>query len=214
MKKHSIIGVYTDFKKCYFQNRIYQYILVNTSICIVYAPFKFINTPLVHFESFAFCLAPPTSLNSTLLTCMPVSLHSFFRCLNGQTRTTQAWLATPKLFNQVYTGIYLNKRDITEYRLEYSKDACRYLGLFGDHIVQSVLYCYTVTPRCCIKLTLSESTAKESCWLSTQDWRQCGKGTRLSTVVADTSMITLSTAYPSHFQYKCVYTYIYLYIAV
>jgi hypothetical protein len=67
---------------------------------------------------------------------------------------------------------------------------------------------------CCIKLTLSESTAKESRWLPTQDWRQCGKGTRLSTVVADTSMITLSTAYTSHFQYKYVYTYIYLYITV
>ena len=70
-------------------------ILVYTSICIVYAPFKFINTPLVHFESFVFRLAPPTSLNSTLLTCMPVSLHPFFSCLNRQ--TTQAWLTTPKL---------------------------------------------------------------------------------------------------------------------
>ena len=57
-------------------------ILLYTSLYIVYALFKFITTPQVHFESFAFRLAPPTSLNSTLLTCMPVSLHPFFSCLN------------------------------------------------------------------------------------------------------------------------------------
>ena len=72
VKKHSIMGVYTNFEKCYFQNRIY----------IVYALFKFITTPQVHFESFVFRLAPPTSLNSTRTTFMPVSLHHFFSCLN------------------------------------------------------------------------------------------------------------------------------------
>ncbi len=29
VKKHSIIGVYTDFKKCYFHNWIYEYILLS-----------------------------------------------------------------------------------------------------------------------------------------------------------------------------------------
>ena len=53
-------------------------ILVYTSINIVYALFKFITTPQVHFESFAFLLAPPTSLNSTRTTFMPVSMHPFF----------------------------------------------------------------------------------------------------------------------------------------
>ncbi len=61
-------------------------ILVYTShgICIVYTLFKFITTPQVHFASFASRLAPPTSLNSTLVTFMPasVSLHPFFSCLN------------------------------------------------------------------------------------------------------------------------------------
>ncbi len=57
-------------------------IQVYTSICIVYALFKFITTPQVHFESFSFRLALPTSLNRTLMTFMPVSLHSFFSCLN------------------------------------------------------------------------------------------------------------------------------------
>ena len=142
---------------------------------------------------------------------MPVILHSFFSCLNRQTRTTQAWLATPKLFNQVYTGIYLNKRDITEYILEYSKDACRYLGLFRDHIVPSVLYCYTQVLHQAGLVNskgkpLVTNTRLEAVWKRLAD--------RLSTVVADTSMITLSTAYTSHFQYKYVYTYIYLYITV
>ena len=57
-------------------------ILVYTSINKVYALFKFITTPQVNFESFAFLLAPPTSLNSTRTTFMPVSLHPFFCCLN------------------------------------------------------------------------------------------------------------------------------------
>ncbi len=57
-------------------------ILLYTSICIVYTLFKFITTPQVHFASFAFRLAPPTSLNCTLVTFMPMSLHPFFSCLN------------------------------------------------------------------------------------------------------------------------------------
>ena len=57
-------------------------ILVYTSINIVYALFNFITTPQVHFESFVFLFAPPTSLNSTRTTFLPVSMHPFFSCLN------------------------------------------------------------------------------------------------------------------------------------
>ena len=57
-------------------------ILVYTSLYRVYALFKFIITPQVHFESFAFRLAPPTSLNCTLTTFMPVRLHPFLSCLS------------------------------------------------------------------------------------------------------------------------------------
>ena len=52
-------------------------ILVYTSICIVYAlfKFKFFTTPQVHFESYdSSRLAPPTSLNSTLMS------HDFHAC--------------------------------------------------------------------------------------------------------------------------------------
>ena len=75
-------------------------------------------------------------------------------------------------------------------------DACRYLGLFGDHIVPSVLYRYTQVLR---RADLVNSKGKplvtnarlEAVWKRLAD--------RLSTVVADTSMITMSTAYASHF---------------
>ena len=57
-------------------------IRVYTSINIVYVLFKFITTPQVHFESFAFLLAPLTSLNSMRTTFMPVSMPPFCSCLN------------------------------------------------------------------------------------------------------------------------------------
>ena len=74
--------------------------------------------------------------------------------------------------------------------------ASRYLGLFGDHIVPSVLYRYTQVLR---RADLVNSKGKhlvtnarlEAVWKRLAD--------RLATVVADTSMITLSTAYASHF---------------
>jgi hypothetical protein len=74
--------------------------------------------------------------------------------------------------------------------------SCRYLGLFGDHIVPSVLYRYTQVLR---RADLVNSKGKplvtnarlEAVWKRLAD--------RLATVVADTSMITLSTAYASHF---------------
>ena len=83
--------------------------------------------------------------------------------------------------------------------------------MFGDQIVPSVLYRYTQVLR---RADLVNSKGKplvtnarlQAVWKRLAD---C-----LSTVVADTSMITLSTAYTSHFQYKYVYTYIYLYITL
>ena len=85
----------------------------------------------------------------------------------------------------VYAGIYI-----------FTYDACRYLGLFGDHIVPSVLYRYTQVLR---RADLVNSKGKplvtnarlEAVWKRLAD--------RLSTVVAYTSMITMSTADASHF---------------
>ena len=73
---------------------------------------------------------------------------------------------------------------------------CRYLCLFGDHIVPAVLYRYTQVLR---RPDLVNSKGKplvtnarlEAVWKRLSD--------RFATVVADTSMITLSTAYASHF---------------
>ncbi len=61
-------------------------VLVYTSICIVYAQFKFINTPLVHFKSFAFLPGPCAADESQLHT---FDLHAcelaFFLQLPQQT---------------------------------------------------------------------------------------------------------------------------------
>jgi hypothetical protein len=72
----------------------------------------------------------------------------------------------------------------------------RYLGLFGDHIVPAVLYRYTQVLR---RPDLINSKGKplvttariEAVWKRLAD--------RLATVVVDTSMITMPTAYASHF---------------
>ena len=74
--------------------------------------------------------------------------------------------------------------------------ASRFLGLFGDHIVPAVLYHYTQVLR---RPDLLNSKGKplvttarlEAVWKRLSD--------RLATVVADTSMITMSTAYATHF---------------
>ena len=63
---------------------------VYTSMGIVYALFKFITTPKVHFELFSFSLAPTTSLSCTHIAFTPVSMHPLFVLL------TQAWLAQPQ----------------------------------------------------------------------------------------------------------------------
>ena len=72
----------------------------------------------------------------------------------------------------------------------------RYLGLFGDHIVPAVLYRYTQVLR---RPDLLNSKGKplvsnerlEAVWKRLSD--------RFSTVVVDTSMIIMSTAYAAHF---------------
>ncbi len=72
----------------------------------------------------------------------------------------------------------------------------RYLGLFGDHIVPAILYRYTQELR---RPDLVNSKGKplinkgslKTVWTRLAD--------RLSTVVADTSMFTISSAYTTHF---------------
>ena len=72
----------------------------------------------------------------------------------------------------------------------------RYLGLFGDHIVPAILYRYTQVLR---RPDLLSSEGKplitkarlETVWTRLAD--------RLATVVADTSMITISPEYAGHF---------------
>jgi hypothetical protein len=71
-----------------------------------------------------------------------------------------------------------------------------YLGLFGDHIVPDILYRYTQVLR---QPDLISSNGKpfvtkarlERVWTRLAD--------RLATVVADTSMITISPEYAGHF---------------
>ncbi len=73
---------------------------------------------------------------------------------------------------------------------------CRYLGLFGDHILPAVLHHYTQVLR---RSDLLNSKGKplvttarlEAVWKRLSD--------RLATVLAYTSMIPMSTAYASHF---------------
>ena len=89
------------------------------------------------------------------------------------------------LYVPVYTHIYL---DVLV--------PCRYLGLFGDHIVPAVLYRYTQVLR---RSDLLNSKGKPLVTTARLEavWKRLAD--RLSTVVADTSMITMSTAYAAHF---------------
>ena len=72
----------------------------------------------------------------------------------------------------------------------------RYLGLFGDHVVPAVLYRYTQVLR---REDLVNSKGKplltnarlEAVWKRLSD--------RFATVVADTSMITMTPEYAAHF---------------
>jgi hypothetical protein len=83
-----------------------------------------------------------------------------------------------------------------------TNDIFRYLGLFGDHIVPAILYRYTQILRRPDLLTskgkpLVTKARLEIVWTRLAD--------RLSTVVADTSMITISPEYAGHFYDMPVY---------
>ncbi len=71
----------------------------------------------------------------------------------------------------------------------------RYLGLFGDHIVPAVLYRYTQVLRC-PDLVNSKGKPLVSTERIKNAWKRLAD--RFATVVADTSMTTLST-YAAHF---------------
>ena len=91
------------------------------------------------------------------------------------------------MYIHVYDSIYL-------FTLVY----CRYPDLFDDHIVPAVMYRYTQVLRRADRVKskgkpLVTTARLEAVWKSLAD--------RLATVVADTSMITLSTAYTAHFHY-------------
>ena len=72
----------------------------------------------------------------------------------------------------------------------------RYLGLFGDHIVPAVLYRYTQVLR---REDLVNSKGKPLLTVARLEavWKRLAD--RFATVVADTSMITLSPEYAAHF---------------
>ena len=72
----------------------------------------------------------------------------------------------------------------------------RYLGLFGDHIVPAVLYRYTQVLR---RVDLVNSKGKPLVTTARLEavWKRLAD--RFATVVADTSMITLSPENAAHF---------------
>ena len=72
----------------------------------------------------------------------------------------------------------------------------RYLGLFGDHIVPAVLYRYTQVMKR-PDLINSKGKALVTAARLGAVWKRLSE--RFKTVVADTSMITLSTDYSIHF---------------
>ena len=71
----------------------------------------------------------------------------------------------------------------------------RYLGLFGDHIVQAILYCYTQELR---RPDLVDAKGKplikNACLKAV--WSRLAN--RMATVMADTSMVTISPQYATH----------------
>ena len=72
----------------------------------------------------------------------------------------------------------------------------RYLGLFGDHIVPAVLYRYTQVLRR-PDLINSKGEPRLTTARLGAVWKRLSD--RFKTVVADTSMITLSNEYSTHF---------------
>ena len=87
--------------------------------------------------------------------------------------------------DKVHTCMYLIKQVFV-----------RYLGLFGDHIVPAVLYRYTQVLR---REDLVNSKGKPLLTVARLEavWKRLAD--RFATVVADTSMITLSPEYAAHF---------------
>ena len=85
----------------------------------------------------------------------------------------------------LYTCTYLSKLALD-----------RYLGLFGDHVVPAVLYRYTQVLR---REDLVNSKGKPLLTTARLEavWKRLAD--RFATVVADTSMITLSPEYAAHF---------------
>ena len=72
----------------------------------------------------------------------------------------------------------------------------RYLGLFGDHIVPAILYRYTQELRRPDLVNRKGKPLIKNSLLKTV-WTRLAD--RLSTVVSDTSMMTISSAYSAHF---------------
>jgi hypothetical protein len=72
----------------------------------------------------------------------------------------------------------------------------RYLGLFGDHIVPAILYRYTQELRRPDLVNRKGKPLIKNSHLKTV-WTRLAD--RLSTVVSDTSMMTISSAYSAHF---------------
>ena len=85
----------------------------------------------------------------------------------------------------LYTCTYLSKLALD-----------RYLGLFRDHVVPAVLYRYTQVLR---REDLVNSKGKPLLTTARLEavWKRLAD--RFATVVADTSMITLSPEYAAHF---------------
>jgi hypothetical protein len=92
--------------------------------------------------------------------------------------------------------MYINIKQFTLYVLCMYNFHHRYLGLFGDHIVPAVLYRYTQELR---RPDLINSKGKPLVTTARLEavWKRLAD--RFATVVADTSIITLSTDYAAHF---------------
>ena len=102
-------------------------------------------------------------------------------CINGM----YSVLISIYLYVYEYESIYL-----------FILVSCRYLGLFGDHIVLAVLYRYI---QVLLRADLVNSKGKQLVTTARLKavWKRLADS--LAMVVADTSIITLSTAYASHF---------------
>ena len=79
---------------------------------------------------------------------------------------------------------------------QFKQAFVRYLGLFGDHIVPAVLYRYTQVLR---RDDLVNTKGKPLLTVARLEavWKRLAD--RFTTIVADTSMITLSPEYAAHF---------------